>query len=237
MLKRIFSGIGFILLIALTGCEEEGIRLNQIQIIGTHNSYHLRPSKEILESPRGASLDYSHAPLRVQLEAGVRSFAIDIYQTEKDFRVLHIPVRDEGTNCETLKECLGEITKWSDQHPEHIPLIVFIEVKNLKQPIGDLVPADRDGMGRLEAMLWKQLTSKKLLTPDDVRGDETTLEFAILNKGWTLLELHPRKDINSPQRARSIAGLLYCHISIAERSSDVRQSRTWSTGSSRSSFK
>jgi hypothetical protein len=188
MLKRIFSGIGFILLIALTGCEEEGIRLNQIQIIGTHNSYHLRPSKEILESPRGASLDYSHAPLRVQLEAGVRSFAIDIYQTEKDFRVLHIPVRDEGTNCETLKECLSEITKWSDQHPEHIPLIVFIEVKNLKQPIGDLVPADRDGMDRLEAMLWKQLTSKKLLTPDDVRGDETTLEFAILNKGWPLLD-------------------------------------------------
>jgi hypothetical protein len=232
MLERIFSGIGFILLIALTGCEEEGIRLNQIQIIGTHNSYHLRPSKEILESPRGASLDYSHAPLRVQLEAGVRSFAIDIYQTEKDFRVLHIPVRDEGTNCETLKECLGEITKWSDQHPEHIPLIVFIEVKNLKQPIGDLVPADRNGMDRLEAMLWKQLTSKKLLTPDGVRGDETTLEQRLAPT-----RLHPRKDINSPQRARSIAGLLYCHSSIAERSSDVRQSRTWSTGSSRSSFK
>ena len=188
MLRHIFIGWCVIQLLFFTGCSKPDLRLNQVQIVGTHNSYHLRPSKEVLASSRGRNLDYGHAPLRVQLEAGVRSLAIDIYQTIDAFRVLHIPGIDEGSNCETLTECLGEITTWSDHHPDHIPLIIFIEVKNLKQPTGDLIPTDIQGMDRLETLLWKQLGDKKLLTPDEVRGDESTVEEAILNNGWPLLD-------------------------------------------------
>jgi hypothetical protein len=178
--------LGLMLLInALSGAE---LRLNQIQIVGTHNSYHLRPSSEVLESPRGGNLDYGHAPLKVQLAAGVRSFAIYIYKTADSFRVLHIPGIDEGSNCETLKECLGEIIAWSDRHSDHVPLIVFIEVKNLKQPTGDLIPMDTAGMDQLEALLWTLMGDGKLLTPDDVRGEARSLEYAVLHKGWPLLE-------------------------------------------------
>ncbi len=168
--------------------QQPELRLNQIQIVGTHNSYHLRPSQDVLDSPRGSSLDYGHAPLKTQLDAGVRSFAIDIYKTQDAFRVLHIPVIDEGSNCETLSDCLGEIVAWSNQHSEHVPLIVFIEVKNLKEATGDLLPMNPAGMKELESLLWKQVGPDKLLMPDDVRGDESSLEEAVLKNGWPRLE-------------------------------------------------
>jgi hypothetical protein len=171
--------------VSLYGSKAE-LRLNQIQIIGTHNSYHLRPSSEILKTH--ASLDYGHAPLKEQLEAGVRSFAVDIYKTERGFRVLHIPGIDEGSNCDTLKECLGEMVNWSNQHPDHVPLIVFIEVKNLKEPTGELIPMDNVGMDQLEELLWMEVGEVKLLTPDEVRGEESSLEAAVLHRGWPLLD-------------------------------------------------
>ena len=63
-----------------------GLRLNQVQVIGTHNSYHLAPSPDLLKlialsSPdTAASIDYSHAPLRRQLESyGMRQLELDLY--------------------------------------------------------------------------------------------------------------------------------------------------------------
>ena len=168
------------------GAEE--LRLNQIQLIGTHNSYHLRPSKVVLESRRGQSLDYGHAPLFQQLEAGVRSFAIDIYRSETNFRVLHIPNIDDRSNCDTLKECLGEILRWSDRHPEHIPLIVFLEIKNLTSNVGAFRPTTTTDLEALEDQLWMQLGKGKLLTPDDLRGDMESVEAAVLKQGWPKLK-------------------------------------------------
>ena len=187
-LKRLL-GLGSILitlLLNLSCTKPSELRLNQIQIIGTHNSYHLRPSREILETR--ASLDYGHAPLTAQLEAGVRSFAIDIYQSNEAFRVLHVPRIDEGSNCETFDECLGEIVAWSNENPEHIPLIVFIEVKHLNQAIDDLTPMTTDGIEELESLLWMKIGEDKLLTPDKVRGTESSLEKAVLTTGWPLLD-------------------------------------------------
>ena len=66
-----------------------GVHLNEIQIIGSHNSYHsgLTPSDlELLRrhNPKSAdSLDYQHPPLEVQLADGVRQFELDIYGDTK----------------------------------------------------------------------------------------------------------------------------------------------------------
>ena len=164
------------------------LRLNQIQIIGTHNSYHLRPDEKVLLSQRGSSLDYGHAPLFEQLEGGVRSLAIDIYKEADKFRVLHIPEWDERSNCAYLKECLGEVIRWSDENPKHIPLIVFIEIKNLKEKKGGLVPMTFSDIDRLEDFIWMTVGEDRLLTPDAVRGNYSTLEAAILQKGWPLVD-------------------------------------------------
>jgi Phosphoinositide phospholipase C, Ca2+-dependent len=65
------------------------VRINQIQFIGTHNSYHsgFAPSAAQLwqqKSPKVfAGLDYRHPSLRSQLEAGVRQIEIDIFADTK----------------------------------------------------------------------------------------------------------------------------------------------------------
>jgi hypothetical protein len=59
-------------------------RLNQIQVLGSHNSYKQEMDPSLLrllrkEDPnRYASLEYSHAPLREQLDLGLRKLEIDV---------------------------------------------------------------------------------------------------------------------------------------------------------------
>ncbi len=66
------------------------IKLNQIQVIGTHNSYHLAPEPKLLgliaaTSQRAAmAIDYSHAPIETQLaEYGIRQLELDVYADPK----------------------------------------------------------------------------------------------------------------------------------------------------------
>jgi hypothetical protein len=58
------------------------VRLNQIQVLGTHNSYHLAPEPPMLAAlgPRARDIEYSHRPLTEQLSAlGVRKFELDVF--------------------------------------------------------------------------------------------------------------------------------------------------------------
>ncbi len=68
-----------------TGAQAQ-VRLNQIQVIGTHNSYHIQPHPSVLAIIRGASatqaaaIEYSHRPLPEQLgKLGVRQIELDVY--------------------------------------------------------------------------------------------------------------------------------------------------------------
>jgi Phosphoinositide phospholipase C, Ca2+-dependent len=65
-------------------------RLNQIQVIGSHNSYHVAPYQTVLEliatTGRGPaeSLDYSHPPLSEQFSRqGIRQVELDVYADPK----------------------------------------------------------------------------------------------------------------------------------------------------------
>ncbi len=70
--------------------QDQHLRVNQIQVVGSHNSYHsgLPPSaRKYMEMkyPKGLhSLDYSHPPLADQLSGGVRQIEIDVYADAKD---------------------------------------------------------------------------------------------------------------------------------------------------------
>ena len=74
---------------------DSDVRINEITMRCTHNSYHRRP--ELLAD---SSHDYEHAPLDVQLgEQGVRAFELDVHAGD-GFPVFHIPFGvDELTNC------------------------------------------------------------------------------------------------------------------------------------------
>jgi hypothetical protein len=62
------------------------VRMNEIQVIGTHNSYHLRPHDSLMtliakvKPAEARSLDYGHRTLTEQLsEEGIRQIELDCY--------------------------------------------------------------------------------------------------------------------------------------------------------------
>jgi hypothetical protein len=91
-------GVGASLLVAAPGPAPAGagepapveglpgdLTLNQIQVIGSHNSYHQEPRPYLLDTLIGLSsdaeqLEYSHAPLDDQFETmGVRQIELDVF--------------------------------------------------------------------------------------------------------------------------------------------------------------
>ncbi len=70
----------------LSGAWAGEPRLNQIQVIGTHNSYHLAPAPAVRAliaatgRQRAEALDYSHRPLPDQFSRlGIRQIELDLY--------------------------------------------------------------------------------------------------------------------------------------------------------------
>lgn len=152
---------------AASGVDD--LRLNQLQILGTHNSYRIKPPaavwKLIQSLPASAAgdpkdLDYAHDPLPEQLEAGIRSLELDLYNDpqggqfarrsgmvlagesaeapepdltelkQPGFKILHLPDFDFASSCLSLRTALTAIRDWSHAHPAHVPLIIHLETKD-----------------------------------------------------------------------------------------------------------
>uniref|UniRef100_UPI00345866C7 Ca2+-dependent phosphoinositide-specific phospholipase C n=1 Tax=uncultured Christiangramia sp. TaxID=503836 RepID=UPI00345866C7 len=80
----------FISVTCLFAKNKGSTRINQIQLIGTHNSYHIALPLENLNRigiiNRGLkdSLEYSHRPLTEQLQTlGIRHFELDVFADPK----------------------------------------------------------------------------------------------------------------------------------------------------------
>jgi hypothetical protein len=90
-----FTGIMAALLL-LAGCSDSSdsdpiildndIRMNQVQYLGTHNSYHIRPRDGLFDlllafiPDVAPTLDYSHIPLQEQFDTqGIRQIELDIF--------------------------------------------------------------------------------------------------------------------------------------------------------------
>ncbi len=81
--------------------QDQVVHINQIQVIGSHNSYHtgIAPSERKLieqQNPKAMrALDYAHAPLDDQLSGGVRQLEIDVYADSKGGRYAHPAIVDK----------------------------------------------------------------------------------------------------------------------------------------------
>lgn len=200
---------------------------NNIQTIGSHNSYKLAipsPELELIRKYREASaitLDYSHLSLTEQLDIGMRQIELDIVydpaggrysepmlakQTEglegavdydnsqmhaPGFKVLHAQDLDVRSSCATWILCLTEIRKWSTDNPAHVPILIMFNAKTGKSAYPDsltALPFDEDAFDALDAEILSVFSEDELLSPDDVRGNFSTLRQAVLEKGWPSLE-------------------------------------------------
>ena len=162
--------------------QDDTLRLNHIQMEGTHNSYHKVPDPVIPD------WNYDNEPLDEQLESqGVRAFELDILWDDHRlrWRVVHIPTIDEETTCDLLLECLATIRSWSDAHPGHHPIFVQIE------PKGNAFPEGAEGeerFGILDDDIRSIFGDELLVLPDDVQGDAATLREQLTSgDGWPTL--------------------------------------------------
>lgn len=195
-----------------------GLRLNQLQVIGTHNSYHIAPDilTYTLFDSRAGALDYTHQPMLAQLDAGIRGFELDVFVDDAGgryshpisivgrwhdarfdapgFKVLHIPDMDQESICPTLAGCLQDMAAWSALHPEHVPVFVMLECVAVDVPslpgfdITDPERWELRHVEELERLVQATFGPEQLITPDRVRGNAASLREAVTTVGWPTID-------------------------------------------------
>ena len=148
---------------------------NNIQVFGTHNSYHIAP-----EATTVGEWNYTHDPLDIQLDKGIRQFEIDVvWDPEREvIAVQHIPILDARSTCDLLLECLEIVTEWLDEYPNTVPLQILIEPKT---EIATWSMTEH--MDQLDDEL-RQGLSGKLWTVNDQWGEYDTLRQSVLEGGF-----------------------------------------------------
>ena len=158
---------------------DDTLSIFHAQLEATHNSYHLRPESALID------WQYEHAPLDVQLEEqGVRGLELDVHWEPRlgAHRVFHLTRVDARSSCDLFVECLAVVRRWSDAHPDHLPIVIHIEDK-------DLVPNDarESRLRALEDEVRAVWPEDLIVTPDLVRGTHASLPEALADTGWPTL--------------------------------------------------
>jgi len=166
--------------------DEMPLRLNHIQMEGTHNSYHVEP----IFSPTREYM-YTHQELGVQAsDQGVRQFELDVWwDVREGLRVYHNQY-DSGTTCPTFQSCLEALLLWSQENSEHHPIMIWVEPKDwLEQGAEVTTTVQLTGILQdIEDEISQFWPANLTITPDDVRGSASNLTGAVLDDGWPLIE-------------------------------------------------
>ncbi|WP_431611232.1 phosphatidylinositol-specific phospholipase C1-like protein [Chryseobacterium sp. 'Rf worker isolate 10'] len=197
------------------------VKINEIQVIGSHNSYkkailpevyrYLSQKDTLNALPR---IQYEHIPILQQLDLGLRNLEIDVYADSKGgkyahpkildlvkttepfdpegkmkkpgYKMIHITDIDYQTWYYTLEDCLKDLKKWSDKHPDHDPVFITLEPKDGKANQFGTEPEHYTSklFDDLDNELKKYLGKDKIIIPDDIRGSYTTLNEAVVKKNW-----------------------------------------------------
>ncbi|WP_293904231.1 phosphatidylinositol-specific phospholipase C1-like protein [Phenylobacterium sp.] len=165
------------------------------------------------------AIDYSKPSLTTQLNQGARQLEIDVvYDPEVghyarplgyvmagkaavpyDFaplkqpglKVLHEPSVDYRSVCPLFTGCLGEIRAWSTAHPDHVPILIIMNLKEGGLPIPGATKAplfDAKAMNEIDAEIRSVFPEAALITPDQVQGRHATLREAVAIDGWPTLK-------------------------------------------------
>lgn len=205
--------------------DTDNLSINQIQVIGSHNSYKQAIDPVLFkmfqkkDSVAASKIDYEHISIVDQLSMGLRNLEIDTYSDEKGgryahpkgldmapnqkafdpegkmgkpgFKILHVPDLDFRSHYLTLNECLEDLKKWSEAHPDHTPVFITLEAKGRVSREDQLASAESFDAGtfdELDKVLTEKLGKNHIITPDMVRGRYETLESAVLHNNWPLVK-------------------------------------------------
>lgn len=167
---------------------------------------------DLLLDPNGGM--YAHPKLEESLEQPLLNKSERELLQQSGLKVLHIPDIDVKSHCNLFKQCLTQLLSWSEAHPNHFPFIILINVKETsvdfikgQQPLS----FQTKDYAQIDNEIRQVVSTEKLFTPDNLRGNYSTLEKAVLTQGWPELEQLTGKflflfDGNAKQRSLYAAG-------------------------------
>jgi len=107
------------------------------------------------------------------------------------FKVMHIQDFDERSTCHTFVACLNDVRTWSKQHPHHLPIFILVETKEgTPHEIPNAVKAEpftATLFDALDAEIRSVFKPNEMITPDEVRGNASTLVEAVHAGKWPTL--------------------------------------------------
>ncbi|MBQ6935866.1 MAG: phosphatidylinositol-specific phospholipase C domain-containing protein [Clostridia bacterium] len=181
---------------------EDGVKLNEIKILGTHNSYQTLATPETrflmsiidtitLKKLGLNTFDFQMDTLTEQLELGVRNVEIDIETLDKDdkieFKVTHNSIVDNASSAYDFTKALQEIKMWSDNNPDHIPVIIIVEPKSFVIEINGMKKFSLEYAKELDKIIDDTL-GDSLLTPDDMLRNYSSFKEMRENDDWISLK-------------------------------------------------
>lgn len=162
-----------------------GLKFNELRYIATHNSYqteavdeYKKIFKNLSELTFGLisekSGEFVSPTVTEQLNNGIYSLEIDVETFDRDgeisFTCMHSPTLDMTTSCYDFSLLLKEISMWSDNNPNHLPITIIIEPKSLFIPLEDMKFFNLDYAMAFDEALRAGL-GDKLFTPADMLRD------------------------------------------------------------------
>jgi hypothetical protein len=164
---------GFDLNLALS----DEVKLNELQYMGTHNSYKTGISKQSSNLFKYVEFttkyEYSFDTLTEQLNHGIRSFELDLLKvpTEEGYYIecSHKYLSDNMSSAIDLLKGLQEIAMWSAYNENHLPIIILLEpkYKGITAAPAALKVEDIFALG--DDM--RDIFGDTLITPADLLGD------------------------------------------------------------------
>lgn len=179
----------------------EGVKLNEIAVMGTHNSYQLLgtlPKRGLMKTLQIISFGlvenkavFEMDTFTEQLEQGIRNLEIDIETVDDEgdvsFIVTHKAIIDNVSSAYNLAKGLEEIAMWSDNNPGHLPVYLLIEPKDDVPSINNMKNFSLEYALELDKVL-RQVLGDRLLTPQQVMGDYESFEEMRKADGWPALK-------------------------------------------------
>src|SRR4029077_5058438 len=101
----------------------------------------------------------------------------------RDTMLVHVQPHDRKPPCHTFIACLKEVRTWSQAHPRHIPIFILVETKeDTPREMPNAVKAEPFTpalFDALDAEIRSVFQPSEIMTPDEVRGNASTLVAAV----------------------------------------------------------
>lgn len=170
---------------------DDTTKLNEMQMLATHNSYKKTgvPLGRLFVGlgdsfDEARALKYGYHQLTEQFESGIRSMEFDLRLRKDQFMLTHVPLVDNSSVAPNFSLALEEIKLFSEHNPDHIPIIILLEIKSDWMILDHaLQTIETEDLEKLNTLLVDQL-GNHLFQPNEMIQTGLTLKETIQTTGW-----------------------------------------------------